>query len=134
MSKIKDLAAKHDKLALELRRGILVLATLSQLGEAKYGYSLMQELGSQGLEIEQGTLYPLLRRLEDQELLVSQWNVEGSRPRRYYQLSPTGAEVLNSLSKEWADLVNVMNDLLSLTSSSITSSSITNKEGHDESL
>jgi DNA-binding PadR family transcriptional regulator len=129
MTKKKSIEAKHDKLVLELRRGILVLATLSQLDEAKYGYSLMQELGSQGLEIEQGTLYPLLRRLEDQELLVSQWNVEGSRPRRYYQLSPTGAEVLKSLSKEWTDLVNVMDDLLSQTSSSMTSLSMTNKEG-----
>ena len=86
MSKNKGLAAKHDKLVLELRRGILVLATLSQLDEAKYGYSLMQELADQGLEIEQGTLYPLLRRLEYQELLESEWNVEGSRPRRYYHL------------------------------------------------
>lgn len=114
MSKSKGIAAKHDKLALELRRGILVLATLSQLDEAKYGYSLMQELADQGLEIEQGTLYPLLRRLEDQELLESEWNVEGSRPRRYYQLSSTGAEVLRSLSEEWIELVGVMDDLLYL--------------------
>lgn len=114
MSKNKGLAAKHDKLVLELRRGILVLATLSQLDEAKYGYSLMQELADQGLEIEQGTLYPLLRRLEDQELLESEWNVEGSRPRRYYQLSSMGAEVLRSLSEEWIELVGVIDDLLYL--------------------
>ncbi len=114
MSKNKGLAAKHDKLVLELRRGILVLATLSQLDEAKYGYSLMQELADQGLEIEQGTLYPLLRRLEDQELLESEWNVEGSRPRRYYQLSSAGAEVLRSLSEEWIELVGVVDDLLYL--------------------
>jgi len=104
---------KQDKLVLELRRGILVLATLSQLDEAKYGYSLMQELANRGLGIEQGTLYPLLRRLEDKGLLSSQWNVEGSRPRRYYQLSPAGAEVLDSLSYEWNELVAVMDDLLS---------------------
>ena len=113
MSKKSNVATPHDKLVLELRRGILVLATLSQLDEAKYGYSLMQEFSSHGLEIEQGTLYPLLRRLEDQGLLVSQWNVEGSRPRRYYQLSPNGAEVLRSLSQEWTDLVAVIDDLLS---------------------
>ena len=105
---------KIDKLILELRRGILVLATLSQLGEAKYGYSLMQDLADKGLEIEQGTLYPLLRRLEDQDLLESEWNVEGSRPRRYYRLSPTGHEVLKRLSEEWLDMVGVMDDLLYL--------------------
>lgn len=114
MSNKSDVATLHDKLVLELRRGILVLATLSQLDEAKYGYSLMQEFSSHGLQIEQGTLYPLLRRLEDQGLLVSQWNVEGSRPRRYYQLSPTGAEVLRSLSQEWTDLVGVIDDLIFL--------------------
>ena len=113
MSKKSDLETAHDKLVLELRRGILVLATLSKLGEAKYGYSLMQELATNGLDIEQGTLYPLLRRLEDQGLLESQWNVEGSRPRRYYQLSPDGVEVLRSLSQEWTGLVAVMDDLLS---------------------
>jgi len=111
---IKDtpISPSHDKLMLELRRGILVLATLSQLDEAKYGYSLIQELGARGLDIEQGTLYPLLRRLEEQGLLLSEWNVEGSRPRRYYQLSPEGAEVLQSLSTEWYELVGIMNELL----------------------
>jgi DNA-binding PadR family transcriptional regulator len=111
---IKDtpISPSHDKLMLELRRGILVLATLSQLHEAKYGYSLIQELDAQGLEIEQGTLYPLLRRLEEQGLLLSEWNVEGSRPRRYYRLSPAGAKVLQSLSAEWYGLVDIMNELL----------------------
>jgi DNA-binding PadR family transcriptional regulator len=112
MSKKSDVATVHNKLVLELRRGILFLATLSQLDEAKYGYSLMQEFAAHGLDIEQGTLYPLLRRLEDQGLLHSQWNVEGSRPRRYYQLSPDGAEVLRSLSQEWIELVAVVSDLL----------------------
>ena len=97
---------------LELRRGILVLATLSQLGEAKYGYSLIRQLGDSGLEIEQGTLYPLLRRLEEQGLLLSEWNVDGSRPRRYYRLSPAGAEVLESLTHEWVELIAVMDNLL----------------------
>ncbi len=123
MDKKSGVEPKQDRLVLELRRGILVLATLSQLDEAKYGYSLMQELANQGLEIEQGTLYPLLRRLEDKGLLASQWNVEGSRPRRYYQLSPAGAEVLDSLSYEWNELVAVMDDLLSPSKN----------EGYDES-
>jgi PadR family transcriptional regulator PadR len=112
MTSKEEVATLHDKLVLELRRGVLVLATLSQLGEAKYGYSLIRQLGANGLEIEQGTLYPLLRRLEDQGLLLSEWNVDGSRPRRYYRLSPAGAEVLGSLTHEWVELIAVMDDLL----------------------
>ena len=112
MTDKEEVATLHDKLVLELRRGVLVLATLSQLGDAKYGYSLMRQLSANGLEIEQGTLYPLLRRLEEQGLLLSEWNVEGSRPRRYYQLSPAGAEVLESLSQEWIELIAVMDDLM----------------------
>ena len=102
----------HEKLTQELRRGILVLATLSQLDEAKYGYALIDELSKRGLEIDQGTLYPLLRRLEDQGLLESEWNVEGSRPRRYYKISSSGRELLRTLIVEWQALVGVMEGLL----------------------
>lgn len=101
-----------EKLTLELRRGILVLATLSQLDHARYGYALIQELGTRGLEIDQGTLYPLLRRLEEQGLLASEWNTEGSRPRRYYRLSPLGEEVLNDLAREWFSLAGTVDELL----------------------
>ena len=103
---------KHEKLTQELRRGILVLAALSRLKSAKYGYALIEELSNQGLEIDQGTLYPLLRRLEDQGLLESEWNVEGSRPRRYYKLSPTGGKLLQVLRNDWQELVDVMDGLL----------------------
>ena len=102
----------YEKLTQELRRGSLVLATLSQLDEAKYGYALIDELSRRGLEIDQGTLYPLLRRLEEQGLLESEWNVEGSRPRRYYQISTAGQELLQLLTEEWQALVSVMNGLL----------------------
>jgi DNA-binding PadR family transcriptional regulator len=102
----------HIKLTQELRRGILVLATLSQLGTAKYGYALMANLAERGLEIDQGTLYPLLRRLENQGLLTSEWDVDGSRPRRYYVLSSAGAEVLSALTLEWRSLTAVMGQLL----------------------
>ena len=102
----------YEKLVQELRRGVLVLATLSQLGEAKYGYSLINELAEQGLNIDQGTLYPLLRRLEADGLLQSQWNTEGSRPRRYYVISPAGASLLGALSDEWRGLAAVLNQLL----------------------
>jgi PadR family transcriptional regulator PadR len=103
----------YEKLSQELRRGVLVLATLSQLGEARYGYSLINELAEQGLNIDQGTLYPLLRRLEADGLLQSQWNTEGSRPRRYYVISPAGADLLQALSDEWRGLAMVLDRLLS---------------------
>jgi PadR family transcriptional regulator PadR len=102
----------YEKLAQELRRGVLVLAALSQLGEAKYGYSLINELAEQGLNIDQGTLYPLLRRLEADGLLQSEWNTEGSRPRRYYVISPAGAHLLQALSDEWRELAAVLDHML----------------------
>lgn len=108
---------QYQKLTQELRRGILVLAALSQLKQEKYGYSLMNSLAEKGLDIEQGTLYPLLRRLEEQGLLKSEWNVEGSRPRRYYQISPEGSRTLQELTGEWRNLTDVMESLLAGTAS-----------------
>lgn len=107
-----DLTTSVDKLTQELRRGVLVLATLSQLEEAKYGYALIDQLRQRDLEIDQGTLYPLLRRLEEQGLLESEWRLEGSRPRRYYVISSTGKDLLRALANEWQELVGVMADLL----------------------
>jgi len=75
---------------LELRRGVILLAVLSRLDQEQYGYSLIKRLAEAGLEIDQGTLYPLLRRLEGQGLLQSAWRVETDRPRRYYVLSDEG--------------------------------------------
>ena len=112
MSKKQAYQDRSAKATQELRRGILVLATLSQLKEAKYGYALISSLAERGLDIEQGTLYPLLRRLESQRLLQSEWNVEGSRPRRYYVISPMGTEMLATLTAEWRDLTAVMEKLL----------------------
>lgn len=106
------LAETHEKFTQELRRGSLVLAALSQLKCARYGYALIEELSNKGLDIEQGTLYPLLRRLEDQGLLQSEWNVDGPRPRRYYKLSPMGEEFLKLLADDWQELVSVMERLL----------------------
>ena len=79
-----------ENVVQELRRGALILAALSQLDDEKYGYALINQLEERGLEIDQGTLYPLLRRLEAQGLLDSKWNVEGARPRRYYVINKTG--------------------------------------------
>jgi len=109
----KDFENTYEKLTQELRRGSLVLATLSQLDEPKYGYSLIEDLSKRGLEIEQGTLYPLLRRLEEQGLLESEWNVEGSRPRRYYIISPDGRMMFEKLKTEWGQLSAVLDELLS---------------------
>jgi DNA-binding PadR family transcriptional regulator len=108
---------QYLKLTQELRRGILVLAALSQLKEEKYGYSLISSLADKGLDIEQGTLYPLLRRLEEQGLLDSEWNVEGSRPRRYYQINQDGLVMLEDLADEWRNLTQVMKQLLAETAS-----------------
>lgn len=96
----------------ELRRGMIVLAVLSQLNEEQYGYSLLKLLSEQGLELDQGTLYPLLRRLESQGLLSSDWNTEGSRPRRYYVISPEGQELLPRLKEEWNRIVSMMERML----------------------
>jgi len=112
MTNQEDLTTSMDKLTQELRRGVLVLAALSQLEEAKYGYALIDQLGRRGLEIDQGTLYPLLRRLEEQGLLQSEWRVEDSRPRRYYVISSTGKDLLRALTDEWQKLAGVIADLL----------------------
>lgn len=106
------LLEQYHKLTQELRRGILALAALSQLKEEKYGYALISSLAEKGLDIEQGTLYPLLRRLEEQGLLESEWNVDGSRPRRYYQLSEEGKTILENLNADWRQLTEVMETLL----------------------
>lgn len=93
-----------DGLMQELKRGTMVLAVLSQLKQPLYGYSLVSSLFDKGMDIDKNTLYPLLRRLEMHELLESEWNVEESRPRRYYKLSEKGYEVLNTLANEWTNL------------------------------
>ena len=101
-----------DSLSSELRRGTLVLCVLSQLKERQYGYSLSQRLAEKGMEVEQGTLYPLLRRLEKQGLLDSDWSLEEARPRRYYVLSERGRATLRDLAAEWDGMVRVMDNML----------------------
>ena len=90
-----------DKLRIELRRGALGLAVLAALREERYGYVLRQMLETAGLQIDEGALYPLLRRLETQGLLTSQWREEGKRNKRFYRLSPDGQRVLAQLLAEW---------------------------------
>jgi DNA-binding PadR family transcriptional regulator len=104
--------AQLEKLVSELRRGTLVLSVLSQLHSEQYGYSLMQILTAKGMDIEQGTLYPLLRRLEKQGLLESEWRVEEGRPRRYYKISAAGEAIEIALIGEWHHIREVVDGLL----------------------
>lgn len=107
-----EASAPFSKLELELRRGAIVLAALSQLKTAQYGYSLRQALAARGMEIEEGTLYPLLRRLEAQGLLTSEWQIRDGPPRRYYVLSADGERLYTKLSTSWRALSVVMDDLI----------------------
>lgn len=93
-----------DKLHSELRRGALVLAVLAQLREEHYGYSLRKALATAGIAVEEGTLYPLIRRLEKQGLLASEWREEDKRKKRYYRLSAEGERALAVLHDEWLAL------------------------------
>jgi DNA-binding PadR family transcriptional regulator len=102
----------NGKFDAELRRGVLVLSVLSQLQSAQYGYSLRQALADEGMPIEEGTLYPLLRRLESLGLLQSEWRIEDGPPRRYYKLSPDGVRHYRSLSASWSELVSTVNRLI----------------------
>ena len=106
---MSDIEEQIGKLRLELRRGIVVLAVLSQMETSSYGYSLIQQLAEQGLDIEEGTL---MRRLEQQGLLESEWETSEARPRKYYRISPAGKEVLDALSKEWFETVAIMQAIL----------------------
>jgi PadR family transcriptional regulator PadR len=93
-----------ENLRLELRRGCLVVAVLAQLRKEHYGYALRKALSDLGLDIEENTLYPLLRRLEGQGLLASEWREEDRRSKRFYRLSDDGYAVLRKLLAEWRHL------------------------------
>jgi len=93
-----------ENLRMELRRGSLIIAVLAQLREEHYGYALRKALADQGMEIEESTLYPLLRRLETQGLLESEWREEDKRNKRFYRLSKDGANILKQLLEEWNSL------------------------------
>ncbi len=102
-----------QNMLLELRRGVLSIAVLSQLSKEEYGYSLLKALADKGMEIDQSTLYPLLRRLESQGLLESDWRiVDEARPRRYYVISTQGRAVLNKLKREWSTMAETMKQML----------------------
>jgi PadR family transcriptional regulator, regulatory protein PadR len=93
-----------ENLRLELRRGCLTLAVLVQLRQEHYGYTLRKSLAAQGLEIDESTLYPLLRRLETQGLLASEWREEDKRNKRFYRLNDDGSRILGLLLDEWKNI------------------------------
>lgn len=101
-----------DKLDQELRRGVVVLAVLSQLRTLRYGYELRQSLADRGMPIEEGTLYPLLRRLESQGALRSEWRTTQGPPRRYYVLSDDGERLYRRLTESWQAMTETMGNLL----------------------
>jgi DNA-binding PadR family transcriptional regulator len=101
-----------SSMIIELRRGTLTLAVLSQLDKPQYGYSLLQCLEEKGIQIEANTLYPLMRRLEAQGLLENNWDTSSARPRKYYVLSKTGREILEALKKEWRSTCAGIDNLL----------------------
>jgi PadR family transcriptional regulator, regulatory protein PadR len=101
-----------ENLRLELRRGSLILAVLAGLRSEQYGYTLRKVLADRGMEIEEGTLYPLLRRLETQGLLLSEWREADKRNKRFYKLSPLGAEVLEKLLVEWKVLDSSLDQIV----------------------
>lgn len=101
-----------ENLRLELRRGSLILAVLAQLRTEQYGYTLRKALADHGLEVDEGTLYPLLRRLESQGLLVSEWREEDKRNKRFYVLSGDGKQMLKQLLSEWKNIDSSLNGIV----------------------
>jgi PadR family transcriptional regulator PadR len=101
-----------ESLRLELRRGCLIVAVLAQLRIEHYGYTLRKALADEGLAIEESTLYPLLRRLETQGLLQSEWREEEKRNKRFYRLSREGKSILAHLLAEWNGINESLHKIL----------------------
>jgi len=101
-----------ENLRMELRRGCLTLAVLAQLKQEHYGYTLRKALAGRGMEIDESTLYPLLRRLEAQGLLTSEWRDEDKRNKRFYRLSGDGQLIFARLVKEWEEINAAVTNLL----------------------
>ncbi|MCO7125862.1 PadR family transcriptional regulator [Sporolactobacillus shoreicorticis] len=109
---MQDRSEIIKSLTQELRRGTIVLSALSQLFKPRYGYSLVAILEEKGVPVDANTLYPLLRRLEKQGLLESHWDTADSRPRKYYKVSASGAEIYERLTKEWRRIAASMEQLV----------------------
>ncbi len=101
-----------ENLRSELRRGSLIVAVLAELRAEQYGYTLRKSLEEHGIAIDEGTLYPLLRRLETQGLLASEWREQDKRNKRFYRLSPQGELILTQLLLDWEDLSESLKAIL----------------------
>ena len=102
----------YESLRMELRRGSLMLGVLARLREERYGYTLRQALAADGLEMEESTLYPLIRRLETQGLLISEWREEEKRKKRFYRLSAQGEVMLTRLLDEWRRISSSLDKII----------------------
>jgi PadR family transcriptional regulator PadR len=102
----------YENLRLELRRGSLIIAVLAALRSEQYGYTLRKTLADSGIDIDEGTLYPLLRRLETQGLLSSEWREAENRNKRYYRLSSDGKVMLKQLLAEWKRINTSLDELI----------------------
>ena len=109
---MSDIEAHLQSLRQELRRGVLVLAVLGQLRTWQYGYSLIQQLAEFGLDVEEGTLYPLLTRLKNAGLVEYKWvESKSGPPRKYYTLTGVGSHFLTGLTETWEELVHSTNQI-----------------------
>ena len=107
--------ARHSRFEVELRRGVIQMVALRLLKKPRYGYDLIRHLGRAGFSIEEGTLYPLLRRFEKNGLVTSRWDTGGTRPRKYYELTGTGASELVDMLEVWSRVNVAANDALTAT-------------------
>ncbi len=101
----------ETKLAQELRRGVLQIAALGLMRHSTYGYQLLKDLDARGLPTEEGTLYPILRRLEKQGLIGGEWDTKGARPRKYYRITPLGKDTLDTLFATWKSINEALVEL-----------------------
>lgn len=97
----------NDKYERQMKKGVLDMLVLKLLeSEAKYGYQIIQEMREKSGEaflLKDGTLYPILYRLEDDGLVVSKWSeAEGKQvPRKYYEITPDGLDMLGEIKAVW---------------------------------
>jgi len=109
---MEDIKTLIEQSQSEMRRGLIILSTLALLKKPHYGYSLIQTLEDKGMPIEGNTLYPLLRRLEKKGMLKSEWEVDSSKPRKYYQITDLGKNVLENLIQTWDESTQSMKAII----------------------
>jgi DNA-binding PadR family transcriptional regulator len=126
---MEDLSSVVTNMEQELRRGTVTLCVLSRLDQPKYGYALVEELAGVGISIEPGTLYPLLRRLESQGLLISEWETSGPKPRKYYVRGEAGERIYKLLCGEWNELARSIERLIAGPSADESVGEAAQKEG-----